>query len=92
MALFAATMGLSSPVSGNTIKPSHPPGWTKGIDFNSLPLEKAIVRVRGTGENKIALIVDPSCPYSRQQEKELESIDNVTIYTFVENTLNQPLG
>lgn len=92
LALFAAAMGLSPSASANTIKSSHPPGWTKGIDFASLPLEKAIVRVRGTGENKVALIVDPSCPYSREQEQELESVDNVTIYTFVENVLNQPLG
>lgn len=90
LALFSTTM--SSPVLASSIKQSHPPGWQKGIDFNSLPLEDAIVRVRGNGERKIALIVDPSCPVSRMQEQELESVDNVTIYTFVENLLHQPLG
>lgn len=90
MAFVAATFSASA--MSAPITSSHPPGWQKGIDFNSLPLDKAIVRVKGSGERKIALIVDPSCPYSRKQEQELESVDNVTIYTFVENILEQPLG
>jgi thiol:disulfide interchange protein DsbC len=36
------------------------------IDFAQLPLDKAIVRVRGKGTRKLALFADPDCPYCRQ--------------------------
>lgn len=82
---------LSAPVSASITKTTIP-GFQAGIVFDSLPLEKANVRVRGNGERKIALIADPSCPISRRQEQALEEMDNVTIYTFVEDLLKQPLG
>src|SRR5271169_757966 len=53
------------------------------VDFSKLPFEKAIVRVKGTGARKLALFSDPECPYCQGLEKELESVDNVTIYTFL---------
>jgi len=61
----------------------------EGIDFDSLPLQYAIVRVHGNGSRKIAMFTDPTCPYSRQQEQELNKLDNVTIYTFVAPLLGQ---
>jgi|SRR5690606_1223974 len=63
-----------------------------GFRFDSLPLQHAVVRVRGTGEQKIALIVDPLCPYSRQYERSLNKLDNVTIYTFIVPVLNKNPG
>lgn len=60
-----------------------------GMRFDTLPLQHAIVRVRGNGRHKIAIFVDPLCPYSRQHERDLNKLNNVTIYTFVVPLLNK---
>lgn len=53
------------------------------IDFRSLPFEKAIKVVRGTGAREIAVFTDPDCPYCKGLEKELAGVTDVTIYTFL---------
>ena len=53
------------------------------VDFSSLPLDKAIVKVKGNGARKLALFSDPDCPYCQQLERELVNITDVTIYTFL---------
>jgi thiol:disulfide interchange protein DsbC len=53
------------------------------VDFASLPLDKAIVSTRGDGSRKLAVFSDPDCPYCKQLEKDLESITNITVYTFL---------
>lgn len=53
------------------------------VDFSGLPLDKAIVSVKGSGARKLAVFSDPDCPYCRQLEKELQGITDVTIYTFL---------
>lgn len=53
------------------------------IDFGSLPLDKAIVKVKGDGSRRVALFSDPDCPYCKQLERELSAVTDVTIYTFL---------
>jgi thiol:disulfide interchange protein DsbC len=53
------------------------------IDFAKLPFENAVKVVKGTGARKIAVFSDPNCPYCKQLETTLKSIDNVTVYTFL---------
>jgi len=53
------------------------------VDFSKLPLDKAIVRVKGNGKRKLALFSDPECPYCQGLEKQLEDVKDVTIYTFL---------
>jgi thiol:disulfide interchange protein DsbC len=53
------------------------------IDFASLPLGDAIKVVKGNGSRKMAVFSDPNCPYCKRLEKSLQSIDNVTVYTFL---------
>ncbi len=53
------------------------------VDFSKLPFDKAIIRVKGNGARKLALFSDPECPYCQGLEKELESVNDVTIYTFL---------
>ena len=53
------------------------------IDFSKLPLDKAIVRVKGNGSRKLALFSDPECPYCQGLELELDKVKDVTIYTFL---------
>lgn len=53
------------------------------IDFSKLPLADAVVSVKGDGSRKIAVFSDPDCPYCKQLENNLTSLNNVTIYTFL---------
>lgn len=54
------------------------------IDFNSLPLEKAIKVVKGNGSRRIAVFSDVDCPFcKRLEQNELSNITDVTIYTFL---------
>jgi thiol:disulfide interchange protein DsbC len=53
------------------------------VDFSKLPLDKAFVKVKGTGARKLAVFSDPECPFCQQLEKELQGVNDVTIYTFL---------
>lgn len=53
------------------------------IDFASLPFANAVKVVKGNGSRRIAVFSDPNCPYCKQLEKTLKSVDNVTVYTFL---------
>ncbi|MBC8007792.1 MAG: DsbC family protein [Prolixibacteraceae bacterium] len=53
------------------------------VDFSQLPLDKAIVKVKGSGARKLAVFSDPDCPYCKQLEQELKDVTDVTIYTFL---------
>jgi thiol:disulfide interchange protein DsbC len=53
------------------------------VDFKSLPIKDAIVIVRGKGERKMAIFEDPNCGYCKRFERELQNIDNVTVYLFL---------
>jgi len=53
------------------------------VAFDSLPLDLAFKRVKGTGERKLAIFSDADCPFCARLEQELKGIDNVTIYTFL---------
>ena len=56
---------------------------TRPVAFDQLPLADAIKTVRGKGERRLAVFSDPNCPYCKQLEPELASLDNVTVYTFL---------
>jgi thiol:disulfide interchange protein DsbC len=56
---------------------------TNRIDFATLPFGNAVKVVKGNGSRKMAVFSDPNCPYCKQLESTLKSIDNVTIYTFL---------
>jgi thiol:disulfide interchange protein DsbC len=53
------------------------------VDFAALPLDKAIVKVKGNGKRRIAVFSDPDCPFCKRLEPELDRLDDVTIYTFL---------
>lgn len=53
------------------------------IPFDSLPLARAIKRVKGNGSRRIAIFEDPDCPYCRKLEQEMRGIDNLTTYVFL---------
>lgn len=53
------------------------------IEFNKLPLELAIKKVKGNGERKLAQFTDPNCGYCKRLEMELSKVSDVTIYSFL---------
>ncbi len=53
------------------------------VDFNSLPFELAIKKVKGNGQRRMAYFTDPNCGYCKKLEGELKKIDNATLYLFL---------
>lgn len=53
------------------------------IDVRTLPLAQAIKTVKGTGARTLYIFSDPDCPYCKKLEQNLDSISDVTIYTFL---------
>lgn len=53
------------------------------IDFDKLPLELAVKKVKGNGKRKMAYFTDPNCGYCKKLEKELSKVTDVTLYVFL---------
>ncbi|MDB5967442.1 MAG: hypothetical protein JWQ72_3942 [Polaromonas sp.] len=53
------------------------------IDFGALPVKDAFVVVRGTGKRKMAVFEDPNCGYCKRFERDLQKVNDVTIYMFL---------
>jgi len=53
------------------------------IDFGTLPLKDAIVWKSGTGKRRIAVFADPNCGYCKRFERDLQTVKDLTVYTFV---------
>ncbi|WP_213694990.1 DsbC family protein, partial [Acinetobacter baumannii] len=64
----------TTPTSSNIVEVGFP---------NADRLKDAIKTVKGNGKRKLVVFSDPDCPYCQQLERNLQSIDNVTIYTFL---------
>lgn len=53
------------------------------VEFDKLPLELAIKKVKGNGKRKMAYFTDPNCTYCKKLEKELSKVSDVTLYLFM---------
>jgi thiol:disulfide interchange protein DsbC len=53
------------------------------LPLDSLPLKDAFTIVRGNGKRKLAIFEDPNCPYCKQFERDLQKVNDVTIYLFL---------
>lgn len=53
------------------------------INPKDLPLSDAMVVVRGNGQRKLVVFEDPNCGYCKRFERDLEKINNVTVYTYL---------
>ncbi|MBI2751602.1 MAG: DsbC family protein [Burkholderiales bacterium] len=53
------------------------------IKFDDLPFKDAFTIVRGNGKRRLAVFEDPNCGYCKRFERDLQKIDNVTIYMFL---------
>ena len=53
------------------------------VAFDQLPVKDAIKIVRGNGKRKLAVFEDPNCGYCKHFEKEMKTVDNVTVFLFL---------
>lgn len=53
------------------------------VNWNQLPFHWAVTTRRGDGRRQIAIFSDPTCPYCRKFEKDLATVDNITIHIFM---------
>ncbi|MGN1057306.1 MAG: DsbC family protein [Comamonas sp.] len=53
------------------------------IDFDKLPVGDAIKIVHGKGERKMAVFEDPNCGYCKRFERDMQNVDNVTVYLYL---------
>ena len=53
------------------------------IDFASLPLKDAILIKQGSGARKLVVFGDPNCGYCKKLERDLLTLKDVSIYTFL---------
>lgn len=53
------------------------------VDFAKLPVKDAITIRQGNGSRKMAVFVDPNCGYCKRFERDLLTVRDVTIYTFL---------
>lgn len=53
------------------------------VKFDSLPFKDAFTIVRGNGSRKVAVFEDPNCGYCKRFERDLQKVDNVTVYMFL---------
>lgn len=59
------------------------------IKFSDLPFDRAIKQVRGDGKRLLATFEDPNCGYCKRLHKDIQKLDNVTIYTFMVAILSE---
>lgn len=59
------------------------------IRFGDLPLERAVKQVRGDGRRILVTFEDPNCGYCKRLAKDLQRLDNLTIYTFLYPILSE---
>lgn len=53
------------------------------VNFDDLPLKDAFTVTRGNGKRKVAVFEDPNCGYCKRMERDLQKVDNVTMYVFL---------
>ena len=67
----ASSVNAARGSAPETARTAAPP-----VAFDQLPLSDAIKTVRGNGQRKVAVFSDPNCPYCKQLEAELASLDS----------------
>lgn len=76
-------------LAGNLIEIKTGKNLTTERQFNALPLDLAVKQVRGNGKNVLVTFEDPNCGYCKKLAKELQSVKNLTTYTFLYPVLGE---
>lgn len=70
-------------IFGNLLDMKTGKNLTAERQFNSLPLELALKQVRGSGKNVMVTFEDPNCGYCKKLAKDILTLKDVTVYTFL---------
>ncbi len=62
------------------------------VDFAALPLKDAMLIKQGTGVRKLVVFADPNCGYCKRIERDLLTLKDVSIYTFLYPILGPDSG
>jgi thiol:disulfide interchange protein DsbC len=62
------------------------------VKFDNLPFKDAFTIVRGNGKRRLAVFEDPNCGYCKHFERDLQKVDNVTVYMFLYPILGADSG
>lgn len=76
-------------LSGNLLELKTGKNLTSAKQFSMLPLDLAIKQVKGNGKNVLVTWEDPNCGYCRKLAKELQGVNDFTLYTFLIPVLGQ---
>jgi thiol:disulfide interchange protein DsbC len=68
---------------GNLLDMKTGKNITAERQFNSLPLDLALKQVRGSGKNVMVTFEDPNCGYCKKLAKDITTLKDVTVYTFL---------
>ena len=53
------------------------------ISFDALPFKDSFTIVRGNGKRQLAVFEDPNCGYCKRFERDLQTVNNVTVHMFL---------
>jgi thiol:disulfide interchange protein DsbC len=53
------------------------------VDFSKLPVRDAITIRQGNGERRMAVFVDPNCGFCKRFERDVATVQNVTLHIFL---------
>lgn len=70
-------------IIGNLMDVKTGKNLTAERQFNALPLELALKQVRGSGKNVMVTFEDPNCGYCKKLAKDILTLKDVTVYTFL---------
>ena len=53
------------------------------VAFDALPLKDAFTIVHGNGKRRMAVFEDPNCTYCKRFERDMQKVNDVTMYVFL---------
>lgn len=74
---------------GNLLELKTSKNITAERQFGLLPLDLALKQVRGNGKNVLVTFEDPNCGYCKRLAREIQKLNNVTVYTFIYPVLGE---
>ena len=81
--IFYADDKANYVLSGNLLERKTGKNITAERQFNALPLDLALKQVRGSGKNILVTFEDPNCGYCKKLAKDILTLKDVTVYTFL---------
>lgn len=72
--------------------PSPVAGEAPLVDLSQLPTADALTEQRGQGQHQLVVFSDPACPYCQALERELATLDDLSVRTYLLPFLDEALA